>query len=103
VFCADWLWQAGWTLGVAGGAGLARAGGGGPGESMTAESASEQSEYEAYREEVEAADVEELVEWLETIWEENKDLREAIPEDEWEEFIEAVKWAGCYEVMRQRL
>jgi hypothetical protein len=91
VFCADWLWQAGWTLDVAGGAGLARAGGGGTGESMAAASA---GEYEAYREEVEAADVEELVEWLETIWEENKDLHEAIPEDEWEEFIEAVKSAG---------
>jgi hypothetical protein len=35
-----------------------------------------------------------LVEWLETVWEENKDVREAIPEDEWEEFIEAVKSAG---------
>jgi hypothetical protein len=34
-----------------------------------------------------------LADWLEDIWEENEDLREAITEDEWEEFIEAVESA----------
>jgi hypothetical protein len=32
-----------------------------------------------------------LADWLEEIWQDDEGLREAITEDEWEQFIEAVE------------
>jgi len=58
---------------------------------MAAQSAAEQVEAEAYEAQPDEADIEELVEWLEEVWQENEEVRESISEQEWEEFIEAVK------------
>jgi len=37
------------------------------------------------------ADIEELVDWLEELWLTDEELRKAMDEDEWQEFIEAVR------------
>jgi hypothetical protein len=58
---------------------------------MAAQCPAQQLEAEAYQAETQEPDVEELLDWLEEIWQDNEDLREAIAEDEWEEFIKAVK------------
>jgi hypothetical protein len=86
VFCADWLWQAGWAQPF--GAGLARgmAEGAEPGEGLSSSGPSLQQPVEPAE-----PDIEELIEWLEELWSEDDELSEMMSEDEWLKFLDKIK------------
>lgn len=93
LFCKDWLWQAGWTrpftCGFGHGAGRDMGSMGLESEQMMI--APYPAEAEAQEAQVEPIDIDEILKWLDEIWLEYDELREMIPEDEWQKFIEAVK------------
>jgi len=47
--------------------------------------------FEHSQRQVKPIDIDEILKWLDEIWLEYDELREMIPEDEWQKFIEAVK------------
>jgi hypothetical protein len=82
LFCEDWLWQASWTKTFRCGAGR----GFGLKERPYSTIVAKQQSVD-----IEPVDVERLLKWLEYLWLTNEDLREDIADDEWLEFIKAVK------------
>ena len=113
LFCEDWLWEAGWGdtqwMMCMGGGGF------GPGRLDISElmipdavqslkamperlAARSRKFYDvtpattiAARQAAFEVDIEKILEWLDGFWLEYEELREAISEDEWEKFIEAIE------------
>jgi hypothetical protein len=94
-FCEDWLWQTAWaktfpfayqTMGC----GMGKSMGESPGltqEFLPSPSANREQP------ELTAADIEEIIKWLEDLWLTNEEVRKTISEDDWLKFIESVKQA----------
>jgi len=85
LFCDDWLWQAPWpegfTTGFGRGAGLMHA---------RLSALPHQPQPTAHLPELQEADIEDLLNWLEELWL-DEEVQKCIPEDEWLKFIELVK------------
>jgi hypothetical protein len=92
LFCEDWLWQTAWAKAFpfayeTMGRGMGKSMGESPG--LTQEpfpSVSSKQE----QPELTAADIEEIIKWLEDLWLTNEEVRKTISADDWLKFIEQV-------------
>ncbi len=93
LFCADWLWEPAWLLGFdIGGEGAYFAEGFGNGEMMMSMQTEQEFMSESAAFEVEqTVDVNELVDWLDELWQTDEGVRDSTSETDWQEFIENVK------------
>ena len=90
-FVENWLWQAGPSAGAnmggSGADGMMSLGTGG----RFAESTSQEQLTAEASEPEQSVDIDGIVDWLERLWLEDEEIRNAISEQEWQEFIDAIK------------
>ena len=87
-FCEDWLWQTAWAKAFpfSYGQGMGKSMGMDMGEGFFPSIQAKQAQPE-----LTAADIEEILKWLEELWLTDDEVRKVISEDDWLKFIESVK------------
>jgi len=87
LFCEDWLWQTAWAKAFSSAydEGFGRSMSMGMGEGFFPSIEAKQAQPE-----LTAADIEEIIKWLDELWLTDEEVRKIISEDEWLKFIEAV-------------
>jgi parallel beta-helix repeat protein len=86
-FCDDWLWQRGRQMSMGSGLGRALYTAVPLEQAQLALEPVSQLQFQPLTE----ADIEELLDWLQELWLTDEELREAMDEDQWREFIESVR------------
>jgi parallel beta-helix repeat protein len=99
VFAGSWLWQACWTTPLASEIDMMRqaggesmmAGMGAAGEVIAEGGLAEETSAVFTEQESIDVDIDAIVDWLEGLWQQDAEIRQTMPEADWQTFIESVK------------